>query len=305
MSIYNANHIANPTPTGNTGVSNSTLPSEYRFSLDWLRYTVSYNVSIATVLPNHPAFALADRPISDLKWYSHHQPLVCGRIDWNPLKPEQKQLVTLTGDDLSRARADGVNEQALVAYALKLADFHATRIDLCIDVTGGPFRDPLDVLEAFQQGRCITKARTANRVDNWRGGERAGITVYIGSRDSLTFVRIYDKRAQMGEGPPWTRIEIEIKGDLADSVCQAVALHGIGVVAKEALRRSVTSGVDWFDRAGWPVSGERLIGPGPHRAGTFERWIFGQCLPALQRALREQIPNVRDTVEEILRQNSP
>lgn len=40
---------------------------------------------------------------------------------------------------------------------------------------------------------------------------RDGRTLYIGSRQSVVFLRVYEKGKQLGKDPDWTRVEFEIK----------------------------------------------------------------------------------------------
>ena len=293
---------ATATPVHNMGVSESIIVnSALTYSLDWLRFTADYNLPLRDCLPKHPAFETSTRNMPGITWYDRTIGLVCGRIDYAQDKPAQKKLITLAGSDLQRAREMGVSEQELIRYVITLPGFHATRVDLCCDLRSELFRDPLDILTAFIAGQCATKARSANRIDNWiTGGEREGCTVYIGSRESLTFMRVYDKRAQMGGGGFWTRIEVETKGDVAGNVCNAIAKHGVIAVTKESIRRFIRTGVLWFDDAGGMDTDAQLIDPSEHRAGDFEVWIKDICLPALARALRERMPGVPETMIEML-----
>lgn len=288
------------TPIRNTGVSNAFPGNSYTYSLDYFRYTVAFETPLCDVLPPVPAFDRVEREAPAYPYYTNTVPLVCGRVDYNMLKPEQKKLVTLAGADLNRAREMGVDERTIVAYARRLPGFHCTRVDLTCDVRGGDYCDPQAVLTAFKDGHCRTKARSANRVDNWTLGARGGCTVYIGSRESLTFLRVYDKAAQQGDTVLWTRIEVECKGDVANNICDALAEHGVIPVTKEAIRRYILTGVAWFDAAGLRETEGDLIAPGEHRQGSFEVWIKEACLPAIERALRERMPGVRETLGELL-----
>jgi len=289
------------TPIRNTGVSDDFPDNSYAYSLDYFRYTVDFTLQLCDVLPPVPAFDRSERELIPLPWYTNSVALECGRIDYNMLKPEMKKLVTLYGQDLERARGMGVDERTLVSFAQRLPGFHCTRVDLTCDVKGGDYCDPHQILQAFIAGACKTKARTANRVDNWQPGSRGGCTIYIGSRDSLTFLRVYDKAAQLGgDTPVWTRIEVECKGDVANNVCAALAAHGVIEVTKEAIRRYIRTGVQWFDDAAHSDTPGTLIAPGEHRQGDFEVWINTACLPAIARAVRERIPGVREALAHIL-----
>lgn len=73
--------------------------------------------------------------------------------------------------------------------------------------------------------QCVTKARKWNFHEGGTvaSGRAEGGTLYIGSRHSNTFTRIYDKAVEQRskglavEGP-WTRVETEYAGERADTL---------------------------------------------------------------------------------------
>lgn len=276
-------------PIRNTGVSNALQEHSYTYSLDFFRYTVDFSTQLCDALPPVPAFDRSERELMPMPYYTNQVALVCGQIDYNMLHPENKKLITLRGEDLARAREMGIDERTLVGFAMRIPGFHCTRVDLTCDVQGGEYCDPHEILQAFIAGVCVTKARTANRVDNWKAGERGGCTIYIGSRESLTFLRVYDKAAQTGDPESWTRIEVECKGDVANNVCAAIAAHGVIEPTKEAIRRYIRTGVQWFDHAAHSDTPGTLIAPGEHRQGDFEVWINTACLPAVAQIGRAHV----------------
>lgn len=108
---------------------------------------------------------------------------------------------------------------------------HFSRIDLAVDDVGQKYYSMLDLHRFNESGMYLTKSRqwkeiieTAAPVD-FTPGEITGYTIYIGSRQSDTFLRIYDKRLEQNKklkarGMPeikekWVRWELEIKGDNA------------------------------------------------------------------------------------------
>ncbi len=99
--------------------------------------------------------------------------------------------------------------QVNTAAAALACELSITRLDVAWDATGIA---PGQVLNAFKRGDVVTRIhRTAieNRSDEISGWEERrsgeGTTVYLGSRASERFLRIYDRR-----GP--TRFELEVKG---------------------------------------------------------------------------------------------
>ena len=102
---------------------------------------------------------------------------------------------------------------SLSTDALEIIKFHrlqgykSSRIDLAIDAhDSGLSIDSL--YQAFKREETETKAKNASIIENTQGGK----TLYIGSRQSEAFVRIYDKAKEQNQTGDWKRIEIELKG---------------------------------------------------------------------------------------------
>ncbi len=107
---------------------------------------------------------------------------------------------------------------------------HLTRLDLAFDDRLGVVT-VATVRTACEQGQAITHFRLLSRIDTLsleRQGDRQGDTLTIGSRQSQTFLRIYDKaleqkrKGQEVDGP-WVRWELELKEERADKAGQALA----------------------------------------------------------------------------------
>lgn len=101
---------------------------------------------------------------------------------------------------------------------------HLTRVDIAHDDFSG-VSSARGALEAYQAGQCVTRSRCWQWFTGGnRGPEQSESgTLYIGSRQSDTFTRIYNKAAQQRdkgkvvEGP-WTRFEVEYKRDRANTL---------------------------------------------------------------------------------------
>lgn len=155
-----------------------------------------------------------------------------------------------------------------------------TRIDLAIDVFDDASFLP-QIRGKAERNEFSGTARTATIVSSSDG---AGLTVYVGSRSSERFVRVYNKAAQTGTDRPWTRIECEVKGDSARAVGGAV-LHpdngGLALVAQSVIRRVVD-----FDCKAWQeiLSGEQIaIGTPKIEERQTEAWILGQVAKAVAK----------------------
>jgi DNA relaxase NicK len=109
---------------------------------------------------------------------------------------------------------------------------HFGRIDVALDDRSGVI-DVDRIYEAVVKGQCVSHFRQACMVASLDVGSGAdtGKTLSMGSRQSETYLRIYDKAAeQRAKGKEvegsWVRWEMEWKGDRAHAV--AVALSRLG-----------------------------------------------------------------------------
>ena len=113
-------------------------------------------------------------------------------------------------------------------------EIKCTRIDLALD-------DKQDKLIPFKT--LIRDVRSGNVVSKWKSsteftkrnlsdGEIIGQTIYIGSRQSAVFMRIYDKALQLQLKERWIRMEIEIKNNNAQTLQKKMTKDNIGLLTK-------------------------------------------------------------------------
>lgn len=105
-----------------------------------------------------------------------------------------------------------------------------TRLDVAFDDRTGTLTVE-KAYQAVQGGQCVRRSRDFYRYNPQRetkeGFESVGDCLYLGKRQSTTFVRIYDKaleRKTKGEviAGPWVRLEVEWKEERAASILQAL-----------------------------------------------------------------------------------
>lgn len=101
---------------------------------------------------------------------------------------------------------------------------HITRMDLAVDDVGPAQYFSCAEIEGYlMENRVVSKFRKFHTDKDYQmGGQVIGHTIYLGSRKSEVFLRIYDKRLeQAAKDPehasdlPWVRWEIELKNDRA------------------------------------------------------------------------------------------
>lgn len=147
-----------------------------------------------------------------------------------------------------------------------------TRLDLAVDVMAG---DPLDVWTAAGREQVLTRLRKRAMVTS-----DTGITVYLGSRSSGRYVRVYDKAGQLGLPGPWVRVELELKGDDANGTARYIVQEGDHVIPGTVRAVVDCPTLPWWREAFKPhqaVWGAPKIEARPDRSA----WIAKQVVPAL------------------------
>jgi phage replication initiation protein len=157
--------------------------------------------------------------------------------------------------------------QSLVHWIQRDKQGHLTRLDVAFDDRAGVM-SVQDAVTAVRAGQCVTRSRKWNFHSGGtiESGKEEGGTLYIGSRLSNTFTRIYDKAAEQRskghavEGP-WARVETEYADERAESVGMCLAgmdLDKFRVVAIGFLRQAVdfratTPDMEDYDRSRAPL----------------------------------------------------
>lgn len=190
-------------------------------TIDWLSFTVHWNQEplqrfrkafshdrIAAALTNVAGAWIPERPRQNYP-YVVSSASVAG-LSCLASEPNSPMGVHVSW---SGTALQTVNPRAVLRQALSMGA-NITRIDIAIDAYRllllGSMKLWLD------HGDAETRARDWNLITG-----RTGQTLYVGSRTSEKFLRVYDKAAEQKQDGPWYRIELECKGDFA----RGVALH--------------------------------------------------------------------------------
>lgn len=254
--------------------------------LDWLRYTVPVDTRKDEYLPPHRAFDLSGEILTPYPNYTEVAAMVCGRADWHSSKPEQRLMVTLTGKDLDRMREMGITDKMLCLWVMDVPGLHVTRLDLAID-TNDTRISPQGVLDDWGTERFTTRARTISEIKCFADGNvYKGHTVYVGSRSSEQFMRVYDKAAEQGTSDHLTRIELELKSHPAFEALATIARSGLSdAIWAIAGRFFKWANAGWQDLAsGSTIKVARLAKP--EKSGH-QKWVRTVALPAVIEAYRQ------------------
>ena len=135
-------------------------------------------------------------------------------VQWNTDREEMGYHVVIAGSSIRNVLCYYELDQTALIQTVVDAGGSITRLDLAKDVQG--IAISLDqIYKSMERGEHTGTARSFSQIHSLGGGN----TVYVGSRQSEKFIRIYDKGAQQGaEQVLWYRYELETKGMVARAV---------------------------------------------------------------------------------------
>lgn len=169
-----------------------------------------------------------------------------------------------------------LNPFAIIKQALERAK-KITRLDLSVDV---PWELPLEQMKHdFADGRAMSGAKSYELRQSTTGS-----TLYIGSRTSGRYLRVYDKAAQQELPIRWYRVELECKEEWAKWAAEYVVKHGF-----ECIPAFIKQFCHWPNIEAWC---QVINTPCPNSSNTSdrvmpnpERWLLDQVAPNLARVI--------------------
>ncbi|MEG4172435.1 MULTISPECIES: replication initiation factor domain-containing protein [unclassified Microcoleus] len=197
--------------------------------IDWLRFQVSSNSPSILRQIQHTLGLPFERKQQQLQDARDTNVLALNKI-WHEVYEFQgsligtrypagshelyKYFVDLNGSALGGVTFDKV--VSLLAFCQFEDEFVANRIDIALDFPVQTPRLSRRYWELFLSDNLLVGYRSIRRISN-TGNNRPGTTVYLGSRESERFVRIYDKNI---DGTDYDRLEIEFKRTRAEWIMQ-------------------------------------------------------------------------------------
>lgn len=199
------------------------------FALDWLSFTVKgiSDTAVAAAL----SFGLKPDVWVDVKAVHGYKLAIqhpFGHIVMsNPGRPEMGTHVMMGGACMSKLTELEYPTLSLLAWVLKEGGKIA-RLDLAIDLR----ETPIDIIGLT---RCQQVKGHEGSAQKWNliTGSDNGVTLYVGSRKSEKFMRIYNKAAQQKlDGIHWARFELELKAETAREIAAAISLMPSGEIPR-------------------------------------------------------------------------
>lgn len=274
------------------------MTTKIGYELDWLAFTEPGIYGLSNVMDASWAEPQGD-DLAPMRGYNRALKLKAGRVDWHTDRPSQRRLWTLTGQDLDRLTELDFSHGQLLSDVTRVLGVTVTRLDFAADIKGAGAK-PDDIERAWMAGEVKTKARRMQVLEaRDRKGQGHGKTVYIGSRTSSLFLRIYDKGKETKTGEDWTRVELETKSPVASLCCQAMGQKGIASVGCAAIRQFVDVPLCewWSDLLGGAGDFDRTIG---RKDTDWQKWVKAVALPNVIKALNDDTPGVREAIRLVM-----
>jgi DNA relaxase NicK len=206
-------------------------------------------------------------------------------VAWN--RPMQANGLYISYPGKALEHADWL---ALIDRLLSLGA-KVSRLDLASDLVG----KHINLEEWYQKvrnGDAVTNARRHRLVQS-----ESGSTLYIGSRSSERFLRIYDKAGQEGVDMDWFRAELELKGGAAKGVArylqQKRSLEEVPAIINAFFRLRCSDWNDWME-----TDHAAVIYSTKTRSNTAD-WLLNSVAPALARYLEKDAGFIEDFIEAV------
>lgn len=140
-------------------------------------------------------------------------------VQWNIDRAEMGYHVIIAGSAIRHVLRDYELDQRTLVQTVLHAGASITRFDLAKD-SEGEYLSLDKIYYDMEHGERKGTARTFTQMHGSDGGN----TVYVGSRTSEKFIRIYDKGALNGDiSTNWFRFELETKGMVARALATLCA----------------------------------------------------------------------------------
>lgn len=261
------------------------------YGLDWFRYTAHGMSDGSRMVPEHALFENV-RPRKPAPFYEFAVELVAGRHDW-VAGENMPDMLTFSGQDLIQIKRHAL-EYTLLRHALSLQRVNVTRLDFAIDVVDG--FSPQEFQDRFERGEIQSSAKKITVIESREEGSSLGKTVYLGSRKSERFLRVYDKGLETGKGGSWTRIEIELKQGVATAVARAMVREGIRSVGCAVVSRFANAPAwkQWQDALSTQSDVDITIG---RKETNHEKWLREVVFPNFERAVENGNPEALRLLE--------
>jgi phage replication initiation protein len=254
---------------------------EYSITLDWLAFTFKEDTHeaanwISLYASNRASMAIA--PNNGYKQaYRAENGIV---VQWNTDREEMGYHVVIAGSAIRYILSNYELDQKALIQTVIDAGGSITRLDIAKDVQGVNISID-EIYKALERGEHSGTARTFSQIHSLNGGN----TIYVGSRQSEKFIRIYDKGAQQGAKQElWYRYELETKGMVARAVATLLCSNSNWNAAFTTIAIAMVNIPANRDYQAFFADKSAPIGiPKLEKKSDREKWIESQVTPAVAK----------------------
>lgn len=202
------------------------------------------------------------------------------QVSWHTDRAEMGTHAVFSGSALRNlVTCDNVSSQSILRSAVAYGG-NIVRLDIAKDLTQQEI-NLSEIYQFLQSPDRKGQSRTYGKIESNNGG----YTIYVGSRQSDKFIRIYNKAAeQQLQGELWFRFEVEAKGLVAQSIANLL----VDTVRWSVIfDRCVFSMVDFRTcKATGPFFTDENVQiglPKLEKISDRERWISQQVIEAVAK----------------------
>jgi hypothetical protein len=255
--------------------------NKFFISLDWLSVTfkgaVNHDGFLASYATSEKSASVTPQHGYNWGYRSENGAMVFG----HSTRDEMGVHVSFSGSTLRNIEQRGITTHRLLSEAIALHG-KVTRLDLAKDGHDTGI-DLKRIAEAGVNNRYSGNARKCNL----RRENNGGLTLYIGSRQSERFARIYDKAIEQGVQGDWLRYEFELSGDVAKQIARVLVS---GEVSWDEVFNTMAKGFFQTTEGGYGLflQGGSLPGlPKIEKTSDREAWIYSQVIKAVTEHFAE------------------
>lgn len=253
------------------------------FSTDWINYTaLKLGTRVLTDVP-YPTSVKQWSPALPAKGYRASLVNELGtKISWHDKRDDMGVHVQYTGQTLNKHAEQGITAQ-MIAQHHEVSGDRCSRVDLALDCQStGLNIGALANMVKYGAGKFSTK------VYSHITSQDSGETLYLGSRTSEQYIRIYNKAAEQQTSGDWVRIELELKGSRAHEVGKRLAF-GTDTQMITLTRGMIVNMAQFPDETWKAIVGELAVSIAKAHTNEPDRkgWLLGLVAPAMGKYISE------------------
>lgn len=253
------------------------------YSIDWINYTA---LNMGARITTEVAYPTSDRewqPAIPAKGYRAALTNKQGcRLSWHDKRADMGVHCQYSGSAINKYLEHGITAQ-MIAQHHEVNGDRCSRIDLALDCQNSGL-SITKLASMVRRGKAELKTKTFSHITSQDAGE----TLYLGSRTSEQFLRIYNKAAEQQTSGDWVRIELECKGSRAHEIGPKLAYGDNSTMIN--LTRGMVVNIAQFPDDTWKaIVGDLAVAIAKAHTNEPDRkgWLLGLVAPAMGKYITE------------------